>query len=76
MVVKEGYEDTSARFFLGYQFQIVTCTQYLGRYVGSKEREADWLEDKVATWDTNICQMVEVEHYQPQSAYIGLQRSL
>ena len=44
--------------------------------VGSKERKADWIDNKVKAWDANISQMAEVECRQPQLAYIGLQRSL
>ena len=76
MVVKEGYKETVACFFLGYQFQIVTGTQYLGGYVGLREQEMDWIKEKLAAWDTNISWMAEVAHFKPQLAYIGLQRSL
>ena len=45
IVVPEGREDAASRFFAAYQFQIVTGTQYLGGFVGSKDWDQDWDQD-------------------------------
>ena len=37
LMVKEGYEEAAACFFSGSQFEIVTGTRYLCRYVTSKD---------------------------------------
>ena len=39
LVVLEGCKEAAARFFVAYQFEIVTGTRYLIGFVGSKDQE-------------------------------------
>ena len=76
VVVKEGQEDNATQFFAGLNFKVVTGTQYLEGYVGSKEQQSDWLDEKVEAQDKNISWMTDVARHQPQVTCIGLQHSL
>ena len=60
----------------GSNFKIKTGYRYLGSFIGEKERQTDWVEEKISDWIKAVENLSEVAVYVPQSAYAGMQRAL
>ena len=56
--------------------QVVTESRYLGRFVGEREAEVIWIQEKVEGWEESVQTLAGVACKHPQSAYAGLQRPL
>ena len=63
-------------FFREYRIQIVTGSRYLGGFVGSKAAQDHWLGEKVEDWRDSVDTLADVALWHPQTAYVGLQKSL
>ena len=57
-------------------WQVVTGARYLGGHVGMTEDRAEWLREKVSSWEMGVQELATVAGIYPQSAYAGLQKSL
>ena len=49
---------------------------YLGVYIRDREVEGSWLEAKIKGWTEFMAILAGVAQKHPQSAYVGLQKSL
>ena len=77
IVKKEIEEETVLRLQQeGVNFKVVNGNRYLGGFVGDKEKEREWIEEKVKDWVTVVEAVAEVARFAPQSAYAGMQRAL
>ena len=47
--------------------------QYLGGFVGDRDKEEAWIKEQVAIWGLAVKAVGEAGKYFPQSAYAGLQ---
>ena len=50
--------------------------QYLGGFVGDRDKEEAWIREQAATWGLAVKAVGEAGKYFPQSVYAGMQRSL
>ena len=55
---------------------MVTGHCYLGGYIGDREAEGSWLEEKIKGWTESVAILAGVAPKHLQSAYSGLQKSL
>ena len=55
---------------------MVTGSRYLGGFVGERETEGQWMQEKVEGWAESVRTLAGVARKHPQSAYAGLQKSL
>ena len=76
LVVSEKNVPWAKEYFRGMGIQVVTGSRYLGGYVGERETEGQWLQEKVEGWDESVRTLTGVARKHPQSAYAGLQKSL
>ena len=67
--------NTAKEFFLDENFDVVCGYQYLGGYIGAEESKIQWIENKIAGWSEGVTKLTKVADRNPQSAYVGLQRS-
>ena len=63
-------------FFRGYGLKTVTCSSYLGGFVGSEAAQSWWLKEKAEGWLSLVEIMSGVSGNLPQTAYVGLQNYL
>ena len=77
IVKKEIEEETVLRLQQeGVNFKVVNGNRYLGGFVGDKEKEREWIEEKVKDWVTAVEAVAEVARFAPQSAYADIQIAL
>ena len=55
---------------------MMTGNHYLGGFIGDREAEERWLVDKITGLAESVDTLAGVSHKHPQSAYVGLQKSL
>ena len=56
--------------------QVVTGSRYLGGFVVEREADARWIQENVEGWTESVRTLSGVSCKHPQSAYVGLQKSL
>ena len=56
--------------------QVVTGHRYLGGFIGDREAEKRWLDDKITGWAESVKTLAGISRKHPQSAYSVLQESL
>ena len=54
----------------------MTGRRYLGGFVGERDAEARWIQEKVYGWAESVPTLAGVARKHPQSVYAGLQKSL
>ena len=54
----------------------MTGGRYLGGFIGKRETEALWIQEKLEGWAESVTTQTGVANKHPQSAYAGLQKSL
>ena len=57
-------------------FQITTGSRYLGDFIVNKGSRDVWLLKKMSDWEASIMDISDTAHKFPQSAFVGLQKSL
>jgi hypothetical protein len=62
--------------FEDHEFTITTGSRYLGGFIGEKEAQDIWIQEKVAKWADAVEELASVAVDYPQSAYTALQKSL
>ena len=75
LVVAERNVPQAKEHFIGMGIQLVTWSRYLGEFVGEREAEASWTEEKVEGWAESVRTLSGVARKHPQSRYAGLQKS-
>ena len=75
-VVSEQNVPRAKEYFRGMGIQVVTGRRYLGGYIGERETEGQWVQEKVEGWAESVRTLAGVACKHPQSAYAGLQKSL
>ena len=76
LVVLEKNVPRAKEYFRGMGIQVVTGSRYIGGYVGERETEGQWVQEKVEGWREYVSTLAGVARKHPQSAYEGLQKSL
>ena len=76
LVVPPGNVAQAKEHFRGLGIRVVTGHRYLGGYIGDREAEGVWLEEKIQGWTESVTILARVAHKHLQSAYAGLQKSL
>ena len=56
--------------------QVITGSRYLGGFIGERETEYKWIQEKVEGWADSVRTLDGVARKHPQCAYAGLQKSL
>ena len=54
LVVSEQNVPRSKEYFRRMGVQVVTGSRYLGGYVGERETEGQWLQEKVVGWAESV----------------------
>ena len=76
MVVAEQNVPRATEYFRGMGIKIVTGSRYLGGFVGERRTEIKCVRTKVEGWAESVRTFARVACKHPQSAYVGLQKSL
>ena len=61
-------------YFREMGIKVVTGSRYLGGFVGEREAEAIWINEKVDGWAESVRTLAGVARKHPQSTYAGLQK--
>jgi hypothetical protein len=54
----------------------MTGSHYLGRFIGEKEEQDEWMQELTLKWTAVIKELARVAKLYLQSAYTGLNKSL
>ena len=57
-------------------FSIKHGSRYLGGFLGDKNLEKTWIEDKVEAWEESVEALSSVSSLSPQCAFAGLQNAM
>ena len=76
MVVDPGNVAQAEEFVQGIGIRVVKGHCYLEGFIGDREVEERWLGDKVMGWAESVETLAGVSCKYPQSAYVGLQKSI
>ena len=76
LVVSEQNVPRATEYFRRMGVKVVTGSRYLGGFVGERETEGQWMQEKVEGWAESVRTLAGVARKHPQSAYAGLQKSL
>ena len=61
-------------FFWGIGMKGVKGSLYLGDFIGDRDVETTWLDEKVQGWAESVRALSRVARNHPNSAYAGLQK--
>ena len=56
----------------GLTLNFVSCSRYLGAYLGLQEELEAWVKPQVEAWDHGVIFLGKISRWHPQSAYAGL----
>ena len=63
-------------FFQGMGVKLVTGSRYLGGFIGDRESETTWLDEKLQEWIESVRKILGVDYKHPHSDYVVLHKSL
>ena len=66
----------AGELFWGIGMKVVTGSRYLGSFIGNRESETTWLDEKVKGGTELVRLLLWVPRKHPKSAYAGMQKSL
>ena len=76
LIVSESNIDNANLIFCDTGVNTVTGGKFLGGTIGCEAAMDSFVSDKVAKWTDFVCKLSSMCISQPQSAYIGLTKSL
>ena len=76
LVVSPWNMASDEEFPWGMGLKVVKESGYFGVFIGNREVETTWLEEKVQGWTESARKLLGVDRKNPKSVYKGLQKSL
>jgi hypothetical protein len=76
LIVRPRYLALAKSIFAGVPVQIVQGQRFLGGYVGSEAKRAEYVTGKTHTWAVTIQRLAEMSDSQPQAALTAFQKSV
>jgi hypothetical protein len=76
LIVAPRHLELARRIFAGLPVRIVHGQRFLGGFVGNKETQESYVQEKTRTWEETVRRLAEVGALQPQAAFTAFQKSL
>jgi hypothetical protein len=76
LICHEGEQEESLENLGRFNFASSHGHRYIGGFIGTPEARSAWLEPKIQAWIDGIHTLARAARHFPQSAYVGLAKSL